>query len=649
MNYELNNTPQHATCNLQPAPSTQQPATSTQHLYFFATLLLVLIFTPSIAFPQQTLLIEAESFAEKGGWVIDQQFMDVMGSPYLLAHGLGKPVEDAYTNFNVTEEAEFRVFVRTKNWNAEWNDREAAGKFMVKVDSTPLENILGDGSLKWSWEKAGSIKLEKGIHRIALQDLTGFDGRCDALVLTSSQDYIPPRDVDNIKQLRIETGALAGVPENAGNFDLVVIGGGMAGTCAAISAARLGVKVALIQNRPVLGGNNSSEVRVHLGARIRMEPYPNLGNLVNEIGPDKGGNAQPGSYYEDDKKIMAVLEEENITLFLNYHANEVTTDNGKIISVTTRNIENGRRIRFTAPLFADCTGDGTIGVLAGADYMEGRESRDVFGEETAPEVADKMTMGASVQWYSKKQKEEVEFPDIKWGLSWNEKKAEAITRGDWMWETGMGMDMVDDFERIRDYGLLVVYSNWSYIKNNSKHKKEFAREELDWVAYIAGKRESRRLRGDYVLVEQDLTERRIYPDGTVPTTWSIDLHYPDPENSRYFPGEEFKSIAKHINIYPYPIPFRCLYSVNIDNLMMAGRNISVSHVALGTTRLMRTTGMMGEVLGMAASICKKENTTPRGIYLDHFDELKKLMEKGTGNPDLPNKQDYNLGGTLLKN
>jgi len=212
----------------------------------------------------------------------------------------------------------------------------------------------------------------------------------------------------------------------------------------------------------------------------------------------------------------------------------------------------------------------------------------------------------------------------------------------------MGQDMHEDFEEIRDYGMIVVFSNWSYVKNHSKVKDNFAREKLTWVAYIAGMRESRRLKGDYVLIQQDLVERRIYPDGTVPTTWSIDLHYPDPKNSELFPGAEFKSIAKHINIHPYPIPFRCLYSKNIDNLMMAGRNISVSHVALGTVRLMRTTGMEGEVLGMAASICKEEGTIPRGLYDSHFDKLKKLMEKGIGNPELPNKQNYNLGGTLMK-
>ena len=138
----------------------------------------------------------------------------------------------------------------------------------------------------------------------------------------------------------------------------------------------------------------------------------------------------------------------------------------------------------------------------------------------------------------------------------------------------------------------------------------------------------------------------IHEDGTASTTWSIDLHYPDPKNTAHFPGQEFKSIAEHIQIYPYPVPYRFLYSRNVDNLFMAGRNISVTHVALGTIRVMRTTGMLGEVVGMAASLCREHQVQPRAIYQNYLGELKALMEQGTGNPDLPNNQLYNLGGTL---
>jgi hypothetical protein len=196
--------------------------------------------------------------------------------------------------------------------------------------------------------------------------------------------------------------------------------------------------------------------------------------------------------------------------------------------------------------------------------------------------------------------------------------------------------------------MLVVYSNWSFIKNHSKHKADFAKSQLSWVAYVAGKRESRRLMGDLVLKEQDLVNRVMYPDATACSTWTIDLHYPDPKNSTNFPGEEFKSIAKHKAIYPYPIPYRCLYSKNIENLFMAGRDISVTHVALGTVRVMRTGGMMGEVVGMAASLCKKYGCSPREVYANHLDELKTLMTNGVGLGKPQPPQLYNLGGTLLK-
>ncbi len=595
----------------------------------------------------QTLLVEAESFEEKGGWVVDQQFMDEMGSPYLMAHGLGYVVENASTSVRIGETGKYSVFVRTKNWVANWSDADAPGKFKLIIGGKPIDKVFGTESGEWSWEKVDGVELEAKEYKLELKDLTGFNGRCDAIIITSDADFIPPSSLEELAKFRKKKLGISTKPSSAGEFDFVVIGGGMAGTCAAISAARLGVKTALVQNRPVLGGNNSSEVRVHLGARINLEPYPALGNLVNEIGPTKGGNAEPKGNYEDDKKLQAVLNEENLTLFLNCHANEVVAKNGKITKVIAQHIETGEKLSFEAPLFADCTGDGTIGALAGAEYMIGRESRSTYGEKTAPKKADKLTMGVSVQWFSEEVDEKAPFPDIQWGLTWNKKKAEAITKGDWNWETGMGMDMTKEFEKIRDYGMLVVFSNWSFVKNHSKSKEEFLNEKLKWVAYVGGKRESRRLLGDYVLIEQDLINHNVYPDGTVPTSWTIDLHYPDPKNEKLFPGASFKSIAKHTEIYPYPIPFRCLYSKNISNLMMAGRNISVSHVALGTVRLMRTTGMMGEVLGMAASICKEGNIYPRDIYEAYFEELVELMEKGVGDGYLPKTQNYNMGGTLL--
>ena len=228
---------------------------------------------------------------------------------------------------------------------------------------------------------------------------------------------------------------LSEVPQNAGNFDLVVVGGGIAGTCTALSAARLGLQVALIQNRPVLGGNNSSEVRVHLNGEVNQPPYPALGGVVNELDTGLRGNAQPAEHYDDQRKLKVVRAEENIHLFLNMHALKVEKQGDRIVAVIAQHIQKGSRSRFTAPLFADCTGDGTLGYLTGADFRMGRESKGQTGESLAPEKPDKMTMGASVQWYSIASGKPSRFPDCPWALQFNEQSCHYLIRGDWNWET----------------------------------------------------------------------------------------------------------------------------------------------------------------------------------------------------------------------
>ena len=611
-------------------------------------ILLSIIFLVSVLITGKSqILVEAESFASKGGWDADAQFMDQMGSTFLMAHGLGIPVADATTTVSFPEKSTYHIFVRTRNWAAYWSEKDTPGKFQLALNGKTLKTVFGTTGTEWNWQDGGSVEVKKGNNIISLHDLTGFDGRCDAILFSADPAFRPSNDPVQLSAFRKKISGASEKPAEAGRFDFVVIGGGVAGTCAAISAARLGLKVALIQDRPVLGGNNSSEVRVHLGGRINLEPYPALGNLVNEIGPGRVGNARPASFYEDDRKMDAVKAEKNISLFLNYKAISVEKNGALISAVIAKHTENSGELRFTSPLFADCTGDGTIGFLAGADFMIGREGRNEFNEPTAPEVKDKMTMGSSVQWYSEESPTPVTFPDIKWGLDFNENSSQKVKVGEWTWETGMQSDQLKDFEKVRDYGLMVVYSNWSFLKNHYSGKANYNKSQLKWVAYIAGKRESRRLTGDYILKENDLTGRIVQNDGTAPTSWTVDLHYPDPENSRYFPGAEFLSIAVQTPIYPYPIPYRCLYSRNVTNLFMAGRDISVTHVALGTVRVQRTTGMMGEVVGMAASVCNRHGVLPRGVYDHYLDELKGLMRKGTGRSDLPPSQDYNLGGSLL--
>ncbi len=613
---------------------------------------------------ETSVLVEAEGFQNTGGWVIDQQVMDQMGSPFLLAHGLGRQVEDATTIVQFPQSGEYRVWVRTRDWVAPWKTPDTPpamkavgfpGKFQLLVNGRALKTTFGTEGAPWRWQDGGTIDISNESVALALHDLTGFDGRCDAVLFSASKQLKPPNHGSALRALRRELLGYPDTPPEAGEYDLVVVGGGMAGCCTAVSAARRGCRVALIQNRPVLGGNNSSEVRVGLSGLIHQEPYPNLGNLVDEIGPvghwnlweakrepdsprsqrilavienhpeKKIHNAGPSSNYEDQKKINVVRAEKNIHLYLNVHVNEVEVDGDRIASVTAQNIRTGERLKFRAPLFADCTGDGNLGILAKADYREGREARNETDEELAPDQGDKLVMGTSVQWYSTEEQEPSTFPECFWGVQFDDKTCVRSTRGDWDWETGALRDQVTEFERIRDYALRVTFGNWAVLKNHERFKSEFASRRLAWVAYIGGKRESRRLLGDVILRQQDIVSQTDFPDACVTATWTIDLHYPKTPRCAC---EAFRSEAQQLKIEPYAIPYRCLYSRNIDNLMMAGRNISVTHVALGTVRVQRTTGMMGEVLGLAASLCKNHGRDPRGIYEKHLAEFRELLEQG---------------------
>lgn len=591
-------------------------------------------------------LVEAESFRDKGGWSVDQQFMDLMGSPYLIAHGMGKPVADAVTTVEFPESGTYHAYVRTFNWVAPWYDGEGPGKFSLRVGKRTLPEVLGNRGREWMWQYAGRVAVRKGPVEVSLTDLSGFDGRCDAVYFTRDQGDVPPADSGELAAFRRRMLHVPDTPQRAEAFDFVVVGGGIAGMCAAVSASRLGCRVALVNDRPVLGGNNSSEIRVHLGGVIEIGPNKGLGRMIREFGHSRGGNAQPAGNYEDAKKEEFIAAEKNVTLFAGCRAVAVNTTGGRIASVVVRHIETGEETLLEAPLFADCTGDGTVGFLAGADFRMGRESRDEFGEELAPAAADRMTMGSSVQWYSVDAGKKTDFPVFSYGLNFDETNCEQVTMGEWKWETGMNLDQIADFECIRDYGLLVVYSNWSFLKNGLQDNGKFRNRELGWVAYVAGKRESRRLLGDYVLKQDDIDKHVFHEDASFATTWDLDLHFPDSLNSVRFPGREFKAATKHVHIYPYAVPYRCLYSRNVDNLFMAGRNISVTHVALGSVRVMRTTGMMGEVVGMAASLCRKYGTLPRGVYQRHLDELRSLMREGVGKKNLPDNQRFNRGASL---
>lgn len=599
-------------------------------------LMAVLAGGAGVAAPQHVVWVEAEGFATLGGWVIDSQVMDQMGSPFLMAHGLGRPVADAETRVKVPVAGAYRVWARTRDWNAPWGGgKEPPGRFQILINGKPLPAVFGTQGEAWQWQSGGTVELAQGEAALALRDLTGFNGRCDAILLTTDAAFMPPHAGDELARLRRQSLGLPERPEDGGTFDLVVVGGGIAGTCAAVSAARLGLTVALLHDRPYLGGNNSSEVRVHLCGRVNLPPYPALGGLVRELGPATVGNAQPPEKYDDARKTAVVQAETNLTLFLNTRVNAVEAGRGRLAAVLGQDVRSGRRTRVAGRWFVDSTGDGNLGFLAGADYRYGRESRDETGEALAPERPDRLVMGTSVQWYSRVTDAPTSFPETPWAVAFTAANYQKAHGGEWNWETGFAWDQIAEFEKVRDHGLRAVFGNWSYQKNHAPDKERYAKRELDWVAHIGGKRESRRMLGDIVLKQQDIVERVAYPDAAVTTTWTIDLHYPTDAQTEHFPGQEFRSYAKHIRIEPYPIPYRCFYSRNVENLFMAGRNISVTHVALGTVRVMRTLGMVGEVVGMAASVCKRHGVQPRQVYTDHLDELKALMTQGVSKLPLP--------------
>lgn len=589
----------------------------------------------------QDQIIEAEGFSNKGGWVVDPQFMDIMGSPYLLAHGIGKPVPEASTEILVSANGKYHVWARTFNWNSPWDPAMAPGRFQLLINGSPLGNELGVAPQKWAWVKVGATNLKKGKNEIALRDLTGFGGRCDALFFTQDEKIVPPGSGDALQKFREK---YSGGDKNVSThqFDLVVVGGGVAGMCAAVSASRMGLKTALIHNRPVLGGNNSPEVRVVISGGFNLPPFENIGNIISEL-----GNA-----YADQNRVMNILKDEsNLSLFLNNHAFNVEMDGQKISAVISKNIETNAISRLKSTLVADCTGDGTVGYLAGADFRMGRETRSEFGETLAPEVADKFGYGSTLKWGSKSNPNGADFPEVPWAVQFSEATVQYAKSSNWDWETGFYYNQITDFEYIRDYALRVIYGNWSYLKNFSKKKEEYKDLELSNVSYVPGKRESRRLMGDVIFTQQDAEGGWTkYDDACVKGTYSLDQHFPLPENTVFFPGEEFRSTMKH-NLNPlgisrkdlkdedvnppYLIPYRCLYSRNISNLFMAGRNISTTRIAMTSSRVQATTGMMGEVVGIAAYLCVANNCNPRSLYEKYLPELIELLHEGVPRVNAP--------------
>ena len=565
------------------------------------------------------ILVEAESFSEHGGWKLDTQFIGIMGSPYLLAHGLGKPVEDATTTIEVAESGKWNVWVRTKDWVAPWKAEGAPGKFQLLINGTPLETTFGTNGAEWGWQSGGAIELPEGEVELSLRDLTGFNGRCDAIYLSQSEEA-PDNTSEILPAWRREVLGIQVEPVTE-EFDIVFIGGGYAGSCGAISAARMGLKTALIQNRDVLGGNGSSEVRVWAKGNTPGGLYP-LGDIIREF--EDHAKASPGTYeeFEDAKKLQIVRAEENLSLFLGHHAFDVSMDGNRIESVKALETRTGTIREFRGRFFCDSTGHGTIGKMAGADYK----------------MTEKGRMGMSNMWKWQDTDEPQTFPETTWALDLEEGgfPYPRKNHAEWFWESGYDKHPLNDLELIRDWNLRANFGAWNAIKNKGAYARSdesgrsHANAELVWMAYIGGTRETLQLLGDVILTKDDIVSNREFPDRCVLTTWSMDLHYPREQYIGKYEENPFIARAEHGKGVDrrrgYAVPYRCFYSRNIENLFMAGRNISVTRDALGTIRVMKTCGMMGVVVGKAAAVATTHDTDPRGVYEQYLPELIELMK-----------------------
>ncbi len=416
------------------------------------------------------------------------------------------------------------------------------------------------------------------------------------------------------------------IPVKQYSADLAVVGGGMAGICAAIAAARNGLSVVLVQDRPMLGGNASSEIRMWIcGAHGKDNKES---GILEEI-------MLENYYYNptlrytiwDDVLYTFIQREKNITLLLNTTVEGVKTEGSRIVSISAWNLHSYTRCEISAKLFADCSGDSILR-LSGAEYRFGRESSSEFGESHAPDHPDRKTMGNSILVQLRKSSAPHRpFRAPEWAYHYTEEtipRKEAMfnmkTNNFWWMEFGGVKDTIADADEIRDELLKIAYGCWEYIKN---HPDGRAREwELDWIGSLPGKRESARYVGDHILTQPEIEAEGRFPDLVCYGGWSMDNHHPE---AFYYPGPP---TIFHPAPSPFGIPYRSLYSKNIENLLFAGRNISCSHMGMSSTRVMATCATMGQAVGTAAALAVKHGTSPRGIYLHHLEELRDtLMEQ----------------------
>ena len=587
--------------------------------------------TPVREFKSGVYWVEAENFDDYGGWIFDTQFAHKTGSGCLLAPGVGKPSAVATTRISVAVGGTYRVWVRTKDWVPEHHP----GRFALEVGGRRLGKTLGASGRDWSWEDAGEAVLAAGPVELSLVDLSGAYARCDAVVLSRDQSFVPPDGGDELARVRDAcTGTRAEVADG-GSFDLVVVGGGPAGVPAALAAARHGLRVALVQDRPVLGGNISSELGVLLNGSGRMHPGYREGGIIEEAVLAKASAARGADLSFSRVFGEMVAAEKGISTFSNTRAYATEKSGDRIAAVLARNLLTGERTRIRGTLFVDATGDGWIGFFAGAKFMYGREGIAQYGESCAPDVPDATTMsGCLLGGYGLPRMVERDrdtpfaTPPWAWPLPKGFYRKSDGLRFKWWLEHPGDLDDCKDPELARDSLLRIFFAYWGWMKNetpDTRIRALAARHELVSLPYMNGRREGMRLVGDYVFTEKDALAKSDPADSVGHTGWALDTH--DPLGVDNPKGNGAWRLESPEIPRPVGIPYRILYSVNVPNLFMAGRNVSCSHVGLGTLRVSATCAVMGQAVGTAAAGCIRHGVMPREYGSRFIGELRRTLRR----------------------
>lgn len=590
--------------------------------------------------------LQASQFDDKGAWVADTQFTHLMGSAYLMAPGVGRPVGAARTSFDAPNDGEFAAWLRTKDWVPEFHP----GRFRVLVDGRQVGGEMGaSGKRGWAWERAGTVRLAAGRHELALDDLSGAFARCDAIWLATDLSATPDDDYASTERLRARMAPQPPV-RDAGAFDVVVAGAGPAGVCAAVAAARCGAKTALVYDRQIPGGNCSREIGIGTGgaATFHHPGWEERGIVEEWNALGLTGQGRKPDLTLGAERLFA--KESNLSVFggerivaAETSARPESPSRPGIVAAVSRNTLAGVRTRWRGTVFIDCTGDGWLGCYAGAEYRLGREAAAEFGEpqDLAPEKADSLTMsGCLTGWKYEVRERPVPYETPLWADVLPEgfmRDVDHLSRPWWL-EHPNDIDDLHGGEEARDELLRYVFAYWGWLKNKSPLAKSLAANaELVSVPWINGRRESRRLVGDHILSARDLMAGRMFEDRVCYGGWGLDVHDPmgmkSPVSNGWGPG------TQPVEVPIYTIPFRCLYSRNVPNLLMAGRCISVTHLALGSTRVGATCATEGQAAGTAAAMCAMEGISPRQLAIARIGELQaKLLADGMRIPGLGKDQ-----------